>query len=151
MHYQRKTLLINNILLSFCFCSVLAGSDCPERVSVVYLHIGGVMNRKLSSFLMVAGTVFTVLFCLVYMARDFTKVINFSNMSDMWSLFVFNDTTGHALFSEVNIDDFVSPPLPRSWRLPSYRGRTACKPEQLLQSFRNRYAPGTDVRDRVSP
>ncbi len=68
------------------------------------------MNRKLSSFLMVAGTVFTVLFCLVYMARDFTKVINFSNMSDMWSLFVFNDTTGHALFSEVNIDDFVSPP-----------------------------------------
>jgi len=53
-----------------------------------------------------------VLFCTVYMARDFTKVINFSSMSDMWSLFVFNDSTGHALFNEVNMDDFVTPPYP---------------------------------------
>ncbi len=70
------------------------------------------MNRKLASSLMVAGTVFTVLFCAVYMTRDFTKVINFSNMSDMWSLFVFNDSTGHAQFNEVNMDDFVTPPYP---------------------------------------
>lgn len=70
------------------------------------------MNRKLASSLMVAGTLFTVLFCTVYMARDFTKVINFSNMSDMWSLFMFNDSTGHAVFNEVNMDDFVTPPYP---------------------------------------
>ncbi len=70
------------------------------------------MNRKLASSLMVAGTVFAVLFCAVYMTRDFTKVINFSNMSDMWSLFVFNDSTGHAQFNEVNMDDFVTPPYP---------------------------------------
>ncbi len=33
-------------------------------------------------------------------------------MSDMWSLFLFNDSTGHALFHEVNMDDFVSAPFP---------------------------------------
>lgn len=61
---------------------------------------------------MVSATLFTVLFCTAYMTRDFTKVINFSNMSDMWSLFLFNDSSGHAAFNEVNIDDFVSPPFP---------------------------------------
>lgn len=70
------------------------------------------MNRKFASSLMVATTMFAVLFCIVYMARDFTKVINFSSMSDMWSLFVFNDSTGHASFNEVNMDDFVTPPYP---------------------------------------
>jgi len=62
--------------------------------------------------LMVFVAVFTVIFCTVYMVRDFTKVINFSNMSDMWSLFAFNDSTGHAVFAEVNLDDFVTPPYP---------------------------------------
>lgn len=70
------------------------------------------MNRKIASSLMVVTTVFAVLFCTAYLARDFTKVINFSRMSDMWSLFVFNDSTGHAVFNEVNMDDFVTPPYP---------------------------------------
>ncbi len=97
------------------------------------------MNRKLASSLMVAGTVFTVLFCLVYMARDFTKVINFSSMSDMWSLFVFNDTTGHALFSEVNMDDFVSPPYP-------VRGDSLLTVGGLLASQNNYFSLfGTDT------
>ena len=70
------------------------------------------MNRKIASSLMVVTTVFAAIFCSIYVAREFTKVINFSSMSDMWSLFVFNDSTGHALFHEVNMDDFVTPPYP---------------------------------------
>ncbi|MEA3265605.1 MAG: SpoIIE family protein phosphatase [Candidatus Fermentibacteria bacterium] len=70
------------------------------------------MKKKFSTILMVIAAVFVVGFSSVYMAGEFVRVDNFSNMSDMWSLFVFNDTTGHALFHEVNMDDFVSAPFP---------------------------------------
>lgn len=81
---------------------------------LLYITTGGgvFVKNRVYKVLMISGTVFTVLFCSTYMIRDFTKVINFSNMSDMWSLFVFNDSTGHAAFSEVNLDDFVTPPYP---------------------------------------
>ncbi len=70
------------------------------------------MKKKLSTFLMILATLFVVGFCSMYMVREFTKASNFSNMSDMWSLFVFNDSSGHALFHEVNLDDFVTAPYP---------------------------------------
>ena len=70
------------------------------------------MKRKLSTILMIVATVFVVGFCSIYMTREFTKADNFSRMSDMWSLFLFNDTTKHALFHEVNMDDFVGAPYP---------------------------------------
>ncbi len=75
---------------------------------------------------MIIATVFVVGFCSVYMTREFTKAENFSGMSDMWSLFVFNDTTEHALFHEVNPDDFVAAPYPvRGDSLLSVNGLTA--------------------------
>lgn len=61
---------------------------------------------------MITATFFTAGFCCVYMTGEFTKVIEFSNMSDMWSLFAFNDSTEHAVFIEVDSDDFVTPPFP---------------------------------------
>ncbi|MCK5785563.1 MAG: SpoIIE family protein phosphatase [Candidatus Sabulitectum sp.] len=70
------------------------------------------MKKKLSTILMITATVFVVGFCSTYMAREFTKADNFSRMSDMWSLFLFNDTTEHAMFHEVNLDDFVTAPYP---------------------------------------
>jgi len=70
------------------------------------------LKRKFSTVLMVIATVFVMGFSSAYMIREFTKADNFSRMSDMWSLFVFNDTTGHALFHEVNMDDFISAPFP---------------------------------------
>ena len=61
------------------------------------------MKRKLSTIFMILATVFVVGFCSLYMTREFTKADNFSRMSDMWSLFVFNDSTKRALFHEVNL------------------------------------------------
>lgn len=77
---------------------------------------------------MVIATVSVVVFSSAYMVREFTKVDNFSSMSDMWSLFVFNDTTGRALFHEVNMDDFVRAPFPvRGDSLLSVSGLIATK------------------------
>ena len=75
---------------------------------------------------MIVATVFVVSFCSIYMAREFTKADRFSRMSDMWSLFVFNDSTEHAMFHEVNLDDFVHSPYPvRGDSLLSVNGLTA--------------------------
>ena len=70
------------------------------------------VKNRLSTALMIIATVYVVGFCSVYMAREITKADQFSRMSDMWSLFVFNDSTEHALFHEVNLNDFVTAPCP---------------------------------------
>ncbi len=86
------------------------------------------MKRKLSTIFMILATVFVVGFCSLYMTREFTKADNFSRMSDMWSLFVFNDSTKRALFHEVNMDDFVDAPYPvRGDSLISVGGLPATK------------------------
>jgi serine phosphatase RsbU (regulator of sigma subunit) len=86
------------------------------------------MKRGYAKLLMIAGAVFAISFCLVHLTRDVTKVVNFTGMSDMWSLFIFNDSTGRALFHEVNLDDFAAPPYPeRGDSLVSVRGLPATR------------------------
>ncbi len=84
------------------------------------------MKRKILTGFMILATVFVVGFCSMFTLREMTKVRNFSNMSDMWSLFLFNDSTKHAIFHEVNLDDFQSPPYPvRGDSLMAVGGLTA--------------------------
>jgi len=84
------------------------------------------MKKKLSTILLITATIFVFGFCVTILVQEFTKVNNFTQMSDMWSMFVFNDSTGHALFHEVDIDDFVTKPHPvRNDSLISVNGLSA--------------------------
>ena len=70
------------------------------------------MKNKFSTILLITATLFVFSFCITILVQEFTKVNNFTQMSDMWSMFLFNDSTEHALFHEVNQNDFVSMPHP---------------------------------------
>ncbi len=84
------------------------------------------MKKKLSTILLITATIFVFGFCVTILVQEFTKVNNFMQMSDMWSMFLFNDSTDHALFHEVDIDDFVSEPHPvRNDSLISINGLSA--------------------------
>ncbi|MCK4671802.1 MAG: SpoIIE family protein phosphatase, partial [Candidatus Aegiribacteria sp.] len=62
--------------------------------------------------LMIIASLLIICFSTAYITREFTKVINFSNMGDMWSLLRLQKHSPYAEFAEVDIKDFKSPPYP---------------------------------------
>jgi len=68
--------------------------------------------KKLTIALMLLASFGVSLFCGTYMTREFTKVLNLSNMGDMWSFLRLHEDSPYAEFAEVDLDDFTGPPYP---------------------------------------
>lgn len=61
---------------------------------------------------MITASLPIICFSTAYITREFTKVITFSNMGDMWSLLRLQEKSPYAEFAEVDIEDFKGPPYP---------------------------------------
>ena len=68
--------------------------------------------KRVALYLMIIASVVVIGFSSVYMVREFSKVINLSNMGDMWSFLRLNDNSPYAEFAEVDDNDFKAPPIP---------------------------------------
>ncbi|MCK5064760.1 MAG: SpoIIE family protein phosphatase [Candidatus Fermentibacteraceae bacterium] len=70
------------------------------------------MVKRLIYVLMIIASLLIISFSTVYITREFTKVITFSSMGDMWSFLRLREDSPFARFAEVDINDFKSPPYP---------------------------------------
>lgn len=68
--------------------------------------------KKLTVALMLLASLGVSVFSGVYMTREFTKVVNLSDMGDMWSFLRLQEDSPYAEFTEVDLDDFTGPPYP---------------------------------------
>ncbi len=68
--------------------------------------------KRVILVLMIFASAAVIGFSSVYMAREFSKVINLSNMGDMWSFLALQENSPYAEFAEVDENDFRQPPIP---------------------------------------
>ena len=68
--------------------------------------------KRVVLVLMIMASVIIVGFSFVYINMEFTKVINLSDMGDMWSFLRLKECSPYAEFAEVDTDDFREPPIP---------------------------------------
>ncbi|MCK4806712.1 MAG: GAF domain-containing protein, partial [Candidatus Aegiribacteria sp.] len=68
--------------------------------------------KRLLIILMTFASVIVIGFSSVYLVMEFSKVINLSNMGDMWSFIYLSDCSPYAVFAEVDENDFRQPPIP---------------------------------------
>ncbi|MCD4701693.1 MAG: SpoIIE family protein phosphatase [Candidatus Aegiribacteria sp.] len=69
------------------------------------------MKRVLIIFMIIASAI-VIGFSSVYLVMEFSKVINLSNMGDMWSFIHLSENSPYARFAEVDENDFREPPIP---------------------------------------
>ncbi|MCD4846760.1 MAG: SpoIIE family protein phosphatase [Candidatus Aegiribacteria sp.] len=62
--------------------------------------------------LMITVSLLIICFSTAFITREFSKVITFSSMGDMWSLIRLREDSPLARFAEVDTNDFKSPPYP---------------------------------------
>ncbi|NOQ22765.1 MAG: SpoIIE family protein phosphatase [Candidatus Aegiribacteria sp.] len=68
--------------------------------------------KRVVLILMIIASAVVIGFSSVYMAREFSKVINLTGMGDMWSFLWLNENSPYAEFAEVDENDFREPPIP---------------------------------------
>lgn len=68
--------------------------------------------KRVLLLLMIIASIAVVGLSSFYMTREFTKVINLSNMGDMWSFLALSEVSPYAEFVEVDPRDFPAQPIP---------------------------------------
>jgi len=68
--------------------------------------------KKFILVLMIAASLLAIGLCSVIMVREISKVINLSDMGDMWSFLLLQENSPYAEFAEVDAADFREPPVP---------------------------------------